>query len=112
MGKGRPRRGSQHRLKRTQPSWYRKNHWLASGVAIKNYGPRMSELGTKRTWRHDLLFVRFRREADMHRLRSAYQTAANDPNRSYARSKSRSAAISCLLSWVLSFRSKAREALN
>jgi Resolvase, N terminal domain len=40
MGKGRPRRGSQHRLKRTQPSWSRKNHWLASGLAIKNYGPR------------------------------------------------------------------------
>src|SRR5262245_3113859 len=41
----------------------------------------------------DMQFVRFRREADMPRPPAAYRSGANDPKRSSAGSKSRSAAV-------------------
>jgi hypothetical protein len=52
------------------------------------------ENGTKRTCRDGLFIVRFWREADMPRPPIAYRSAAYDPDRSFAHSKSRSAAIS------------------
>ena len=43
----------------------------------------MSARGTKRTYRDDLLFVRFRGEADMRGDVGLSASVANDPNRHY-----------------------------
>ena len=41
----------------------------------------MSAYGTKRTYRDNLLFVRFRRKADMARPPMVYRSGAKDPKR-------------------------------
>jgi hypothetical protein len=42
---------------------------------------RSVAIGTKRTYRNNLLFVRFRGEADMHRCHGRIASGAHDPKR-------------------------------
>jgi hypothetical protein len=51
---------------------------------VKFAAAHMSPLGTKRTCRDDLLFVRFRREADIRRSRYMPWSDVNDPKRTLA----------------------------
>src|SRR3984893_6146552 len=54
--------------------------------------------GTKQTYRHDLLLVRFRGEADIHRGAASTLSVVNDPKRTFSASlKQRLREVACMV---------------
>jgi hypothetical protein len=64
--------------------------------------PPLSAVGTKQTYRVEFAHVRFRSEADADDRAALTASVADDPKRSWARLKSRSAAAPCHTRSVLS----------